>query len=112
MSSTNDPTVVKINTFSAIAGDYGYPGNYLVEFLTWMKYVPPSLAKWKRVAEERHKEYLDMFVSMFREVEDQIVTWFLFASLYRLADFHPETRGRTPKFCRDFDSRTGSLSPE
>jgi len=76
ISSTNDPTVVKINTFADTAGDYGFPGNYLVEFLTWMKYIPSSLAKWKRVAEERHKEYSDMFVGMYREVEDRIVTWF------------------------------------
>ena len=71
--STDDPTVVKTNAFNGIAIDYGNPGNYLVEFFPWMKYIPSSMAKWKRVAEEQHKEYSEMFMGMFREVEDRIV---------------------------------------
>jgi len=92
VSSPTDPTVVKVNAFAATAGDYAYPGRYVVEFLTWMKYIPSSMAKWKRVAEERHKEYSDMFVGMFREVEDRIVTCFV-SSLCRLADLSSRNKG-------------------
>jgi hypothetical protein len=81
VSSTDDPTVIKVNRFVEIAVDYGQLGNYLVEFFTWMKYIPSSVASWKRLAEERHEEYSDMFVGMFREVEDRIVMTFIRCSL-------------------------------
>ena len=61
--------------------EYSLPGNYLVEFLTWMVYIPSSLAKWKRVAEKRNKEYSDMAMGLFRDVEDRIVTCFDFFTL-------------------------------
>ena len=73
ISSTDDPTVREINTFTDIAVDYTLPGNYLVEFFTWMKYIPSSIAKWKRIAEERHNKYSAMFEAMFRDVEDRVV---------------------------------------
>ena len=71
--STDHPTVQEVNTFAEIAIDYAFPGNYMVEFFTWMKYIPSSIAKWKRVAEERQKKYSAMFEAMFCEVEDRIV---------------------------------------
>jgi len=79
--STDHPTVREIDTFSEIAVDYALPGNYLVEFFTWMKYIPSSIAKWKRLAEERQKKYSAMFESMFRDVEDRIVRAWLGFSL-------------------------------
>ena len=81
MASTDDPTVVKANTLTDIAVEYAQLGNYLVEFFTWMKYIPSSVASWKRLAEERHEEYSDMFVGLFREVEDRIVMTFIRCSL-------------------------------
>ena len=77
--STDHPTVREINKFNDISLEYALPGNYLVEFFTWMMYIPSSIAKWKRVAEERQKKYSAMFEAMFREVEDRIV---YFGSLY------------------------------
>ena len=74
VASTNDPTVIKVNRFLEIAVEYGQLGNYLVEFFTWMKYIPSAVASWKRLAEERYEEYSNMFVGLFREVEDRIVT--------------------------------------
>ena len=77
ISCTNDPIVVKINEFADIGVDYAHPGNYLVEFFTWMKYIPPSVAEWKRLAEARSKYYSAMFVGMFRDVGDRIVKRFI-----------------------------------
>ena len=75
--SADDPTVVKTVAFNDMAIDYGNLGNYLVEFFTWMKYIPSSMAKWKRTAEERHEEYFKMFMGLFREVGDRIVMPFI-----------------------------------
>jgi len=85
VASTNDPTITRVNKFLEIAVDYGQLGNYLVEFFTWMKYIPSSVASWKRLAEERHEEYTDLFVGLFREVKDRIVMTFTRWSLFRLA---------------------------
>jgi len=84
VSSTDDPTVAKVNTFIEIAIDYGHLGDYLVECFTWMKYIPSSVASWKRLAEERYEEYSGMFMGLFREVEDRIVKTFTLA-FFRLA---------------------------
>ena len=81
LSSTDDPTAVKINEFLAFVVDYCQLGNYLVEFFTWMKYIPSSLASWKRLAEERNKEYFGIFEGLFREVEHRIVMTFTHFSL-------------------------------
>ena len=77
VSSTDDPTVVKINRLLEIGIEYGQVGKYLVEFFPWMKYIPSSVASWKRLAEEQHREYSGMFVGLIREVEDRIVMTFI-----------------------------------
>jgi len=81
VSSTDDPTLIKVNKFLEIAVDYGQLGNYLVEFFTWMKYIPSLVVTWKRLAEQRYEEYSDMFVGLFREVEDRIVMILIRCSL-------------------------------
>ena len=73
VASTDDATVRAIDDFTRIGVDYALPGNYLVEFFTWMLYIPSSIAKWKRVAEERQKKYSAMFEAKFCDVEDRIV---------------------------------------
>ena len=111
ISSTDDPTLVKANIFLEICLDYGKLGNYLVEFFRWMKYIPSSVAGWKRLAEERHKEYSDMFVGLFREVGDRIVVDFIRFFLPLLTN-RIETRGRTSELCWDINSGAGAPSPK
>jgi len=77
VSSTDDPIVIKVHKIIKIAVEYGQLGNYLVEFFTWMKYIPSPVASWKRLAEQRYEECSDMFVGLFREVEDRIVMAFI-----------------------------------
>jgi len=77
VSSTDNPTVIKLNKFVEIASEYGQLGDYPVEFFTWMKYIPSSLAGWKRLAEKQNEEYSDLFVGLFREVADRIVMTFI-----------------------------------
>ena len=73
IQSIDDPTVQEIDAFSRIAVEYSLPGNYLVEFFPWMLYIPSSIAKWKRMAQERQKKYSAMFEAMFCDVKDRIV---------------------------------------
>ena len=73
VSSTHDPTVVKINKFTDTLIDYASPGHYLVEVFPWMKYIPSSIAGWKMKAEKEFIEYSNVFGEMFNQVEDRIV---------------------------------------
>jgi len=91
VSSTDDPSVVKGKRFNEIFMEYAQVGNHLVEFFTWMKYIPSSVASWKRLAEERYEEYSNIFVGLFREVEDRIVMT-LFIALFLLA--HRQCRNK------------------
>lgn len=72
--SIDHPILQDVNRFLDLLVNYANPGNYLVEFFTWMKYIPSTLAKWKRDAEEGHRFYSDQFMAMFSEVEQRIVT--------------------------------------
>ena len=78
--SPDDPAIAKVNRFVEIASDYAMPGNYLVEFFPWMKYIPSSIAKWKKEAEKGYEEYTRMFVEMFCDVENRIVMPFIWSS--------------------------------
>ena len=77
VSSPDDPIVIKVNKFLDKLLHYTIPGNYLVEFFTWMKYIPSSIAKWKKEAEEGYEEYSEMFMGLFCDVEDRIVRSFI-----------------------------------
>ena len=77
VSSPHDPTVTKVNTFMERISHYAVPGNYLVEYFTWMKYIPSSIAKWKKEAEDGYEEYSGIFTGLFSDVEDRIVMSFV-----------------------------------
>jgi len=73
VSSMSDPTARKLHGFVETAIEYGSPGNYLVEYLTWMKHLPSVLAKWKRKAKAEFKGCSDMFLGLLRDVDNRIV---------------------------------------
>ena len=73
VTSLKNPTVKKANAFVDIGSHYSVPGNYLVEFFPWMRYIPSSMAGWKKLAEERFADYNKMFLDMFYAVEARIV---------------------------------------
>ena len=78
--SPDDPTVVQVNQFLERFIHYSIPWKYSVEFFTWMKYLPSSIAKWKKEAEEGYKEYSRMFLGLFHNVENRIVMSFIRSS--------------------------------
>ena len=76
ITSTDDPALEKVNGFIEKSIQYAIPGKYLVEIFTWMKYLPSWMAKWKREAEKGYRDNCDMFLGMFRDVEERIVLSF------------------------------------
>ncbi|KAH9957777.1 cytochrome P450 [Russula dissimulans] len=67
--SERDHTVEAINNCGDHLTRASYPGAHLVEFFTWMRYIPSSLAKWKRDAENSFKRYTKMFEGFIDAVE-------------------------------------------
>lgn len=71
--SPDDPVITKLDDFDKFLMHAVYPGTYLVEFFTWMKYLPAALAPWKRKANEQFTEFSKFFLKLLRDVEKQMV---------------------------------------
>ncbi|KAF7374028.1 hypothetical protein MSAN_00283400 [Mycena sanguinolenta] len=70
--SEKDPRIIRVNDFMERLGRAGYPGAYLVEYFTWMRYLPSWMAKWKRDVLEQSKIDDAMFRGLFNEVGDRV----------------------------------------
>ncbi|KAJ6460518.1 cytochrome P450 [Mycena sanguinolenta] len=70
--SEEDPKITRVNDFTDRLARAGYPGAYLVEYFTWMRYLPSWVAKWKRDVLERHRIDDAMFRGLFNEVRDRV----------------------------------------
>ena len=84
VESISDPTVVEINHFTDTTVEYARPGQYLVEFFPSLRYLPSSIAKWKRDAEDGFKYYSQYFQDMFHDVEKRIVRCYIYHSFSHL----------------------------
>ena len=80
-----------INRFMDTVVEYMIPGNYLVEFIPWMLYIPSFLAKWKREAREAYHYFNELFERMARDVQHRIVRYY-FASSFRFLLTHAPCR--------------------
>jgi len=75
VSSTDDPIVVNMTSYTEIGLKYASPGNYLVELFPWMLYIPSSLASWKREVLEKYHYFSGVFEGMLRtNVQDRMVS--------------------------------------
>ncbi|THH03981.1 hypothetical protein EW146_g10300 [Bondarzewia mesenterica] len=72
IASENDPSIKNVNDFVARVARAGLPGAHLVEFFPWMIYIPRSLAKWKREAQDWHVNDSRMLEGLFNEVRDRV----------------------------------------
>jgi hypothetical protein len=72
--SEEDPNITRINDFADRLVNAAYPGAYLVEYFTWMKYLPSWMAKWKRDVLEQYSIDDAMFRGLFNEVSNRVVS--------------------------------------
>ncbi|KAJ7209438.1 cytochrome P450 [Mycena rebaudengoi] len=70
--SEEDPNITRINDFADRLVNAAYPGAYLVEYFTWMKYLPSWMAKWKRDVLEQYSIDDAMFRGLFNEVSNRV----------------------------------------
>jgi len=69
----DDPLIRKCDEFVKLIIRAGYPGNHLVEYFTWMRYLPAAISPWKRRANKIFEEYSALWMKLFREVEKKLV---------------------------------------
>jgi hypothetical protein len=74
LKNANDPSVVALNEFSDLLTHAAYPGAHLVEFFTWMRYLPSWMAKWKSEALAGYKTYSIMFLKLYNDVCQRVVS--------------------------------------
>jgi hypothetical protein len=73
--SEDDPKITRINDFAERLVSAAYPGAYLVEYFTWMRYLPSWMAKWKRDVLEQYRIDDAMFQGLFNEVSNRVVSF-------------------------------------
>jgi len=75
LQSSLDPSIATINDMAARITRSAYPGAHLVEFFKFLQYVPASMAKWKREADEWYHKYSKMFEKYYGEIEELVVRY-------------------------------------
>ena len=67
--------VAKVEDYVARMLKAALPGNYLVDFLPWMMYVPEWFpgATWKREGYAWFRKDTEMFMGLLRQTEDALV---------------------------------------
>ena len=74
LESANDPSAEPLNEFVDQLGHAIYPGAHLVEFFTWMRYLPSWMAKWKYEAVTGHRKYSIFFSKLYDDVRQRVVS--------------------------------------
>ncbi|PPQ78647.1 hypothetical protein CVT25_010542 [Psilocybe cyanescens] len=70
--SVHDPVIESFNKFDSLVMEATVPGNYLVEFFGYMKFLPSVLAPWKAKMTKGFKEASVFFERLCEDVEKQI----------------------------------------
>ncbi|TDL15489.1 cytochrome P450 [Rickenella mellea] len=72
IENCHDPSIARVNDFIARIVRAAFPGAHYAEYFRWMKYLPPSIAKWKREALEWYHRDSELFGGMYNDVKEQI----------------------------------------
>ncbi|KAJ7823701.1 cytochrome P450 [Mycena olivaceomarginata] len=70
--SEEDPNITLINDFAERLVSAAHPGAYLVEYFTWMRYLPSWMEKWKRDVLQQYRIDDAMFQGLFNEVSNRV----------------------------------------
>jgi len=69
-----EPSVAYINDFVSRLTRAAFPGAHYVELFTWMKYLPSSIAPWKKYAEDWYRKDEVVFKSLYNDVRERVVS--------------------------------------
>ncbi|KAK7443507.1 hypothetical protein VKT23_015679 [Stygiomarasmius scandens] len=69
-----DPDIVRVNLFVERALHAAAPGSFLVEYFTWMQYLPRWMSPWRRYAEDTFKRDSVMFENLFADAKKRLAS--------------------------------------
>ncbi|KAJ7611372.1 cytochrome P450 [Mycena polygramma] len=69
---SQDPAIDAVNDFITRIARAAFPGSHLVDFFTWMNYLPKSLAPWKRDAEDWYRKDSKVFEDLYAEAKHRV----------------------------------------
>ncbi|KAF5343385.1 hypothetical protein D9758_015612 [Tetrapyrgos nigripes] len=69
-----DPDIVCVNRFVERALHAAAPGSFLVEYFTWMEYLPRWMSPWRRYAEDSFAQDSMLFERLFAEVKARVAS--------------------------------------
>ncbi|THU85807.1 cytochrome P450 [Dendrothele bispora CBS 962.96] len=67
-----EPDIVRVNLFVERALYAAAPGSFLVEYFTWMQYLPRWMSPWRRYAEDSFNRDSSMFEDLFAGVKKRL----------------------------------------
>lgn len=73
IEEADSPYIHKANDYAARISEAAMPGAYLVEFFTWMNYLPAWMAKWKRDAINAYKKDYAFIEGLYEEAKSREV---------------------------------------
>ncbi|KAH8830992.1 cytochrome P450 [Flagelloscypha sp. PMI_526] len=68
----NDPDIRRINEIGERGAKAAAPGQHLVEFFTWMQYLPDLLAPWRVWAKDWFKKDSEFLEKLFEDVQTRM----------------------------------------
>ncbi|KAF8987969.1 cytochrome P450 [Cyathus striatus] len=72
IADCKDPNITYVNDFIARIVRAAFPGAHYAEFFPVMKYLPTSMAKWKRDAQDWFRRDGEYFGAMYNDVKERI----------------------------------------
>ena len=69
LEDSKDPIIVRVNHFTERALAAAAPGAYLVEYFTWMQYLPRWMSPWRVYAEEWFARDSGLFENLFDDTK-------------------------------------------
>ncbi|KAJ7720444.1 cytochrome P450 [Mycena metata] len=72
ITNSEHPSIAAVHDFMARLVRAALPGSHYIEFFPWMKYIPSSMAKWKRDAEEWYLKDSKVFEDLYTEAKHRV----------------------------------------
>ena len=69
-----DPATKRFSNFIERVIWAATPGSYLVDFFTWMKYLPNLISPWKRQAQAHYEADNAYFTDLYLKVKKSVVS--------------------------------------
>lgn len=71
---SHSPEIERVSDFAERVLTAATPGTYLVEYFTWMAYLPRWMTPWRRYAEHCFAKDTEMFEQMLDKVRERFVS--------------------------------------